>query len=67
MVTIGVYIAYIDVKLHYSIVGTRTGHYLTSAGFLGRARASHQTRGGVGIFVHIPGHSFGRPETPRMW
>ena len=56
MVTVGVYIAYIDVKLHYSIVGTHTGRYLTLAGFLGRARACHQTRGGVGIIVHIPGH-----------
>ena len=57
MVTVGVYIAYIDVKLHYSNVGTRTGRYLTLAGFLGRARACHQTRGGVGIIVHIPGHT----------
>ncbi len=24
--------------------------------FLARARACHQTRGAVGIFVHIPGH-----------
>ena len=56
MVTIGVYIAYIDVKLHYSIVGTRTGRYLTLAGFPGRARACHQKRGCVGIIVHVPGH-----------
>ena len=56
MVTVGVYIAYINVNLHYSIVGTHPGRYLTLAGLLGRARACHQTRGGVGIIVHIPGH-----------
>ena len=26
-------------------------------GSLGRTRACHQTRGGVGIIVHIPGHT----------
>ena len=57
MVTVGVYIAYINVNLHYSIVGTHPGRYLTLAGLLGRARACHQTRGGVGIIVHIPGHT----------
>ena len=56
MVTVGVHIAYIDVNLHYSIFGTHPGRYLTLAGLLGRARACHQTRGGVGIIVHIPGH-----------
>ena len=29
MVTVGVFIVYNDVNLHYSIVGTHTGRYLT--------------------------------------
>ena len=31
--------------------------YSTLVGLLGRARACHQKRGGVGIFVHVPGHT----------
>ena len=66
MVTVGVHIAYIDVNLHYSIFGTHPGRYLTLAGLLGRARACHQTRGGVGIIVHIPGHIGQLSDAPRQ-
>ena len=31
--------------------------YLTLVDFLGRTQGRHQTRGGVGIIVHIPGHT----------
>ena len=36
--------------------GTRKA-YFTLVGLPGRARACHQKRGGVGIFVHVPGHT----------
>ena len=36
--------------------GTRKA-YFTLVGLPGRARACHQKRGGVGIFVHVPGHN----------
>ena len=36
--------------------GTRKA-YFTLVDLLGRAGACHQKRGGVGIFVHVPGHS----------
>ena len=41
--------------------GTRKA-YFTLVGLPGRARACHQKRGGVGIFVHVPGHS-----TASIW
>ena len=37
-------------------MGTRKA-YSTLVGLLGRGRAYHQTRGCVGINVHIPGHT----------